>query len=307
MRRIHRAAPRCRIGRRSRPCSRTVSDTSRFELAAIQRYYDRNTATFTAVGEGGDLGAIHRAVWGPGVTSRPQALRFVEDQIAAILRHDMAPDGTTHVVDLGCGVGASICYLASRLPVRATGITLSAAQAARAQARIEASRLAGRVSVLQGDYCDLPATLAPAHAAFAIESFVHAPDPRRFFDACAALILPGGMLAICDDFRRVSNEPAAERAIARFRRGWHVNTLLTRAELIDMAAASGLEHALTHELTPYLALHRLRDRALAIVTAPLQQLPWRMTRLDPWLGGAALRECLSRGWTSYDLVVFRRR
>ena len=37
---------------------------------------------------------------------------FVEDRIADVVRR-----GLTHVVDLGCGVGASLCYLARLLPI----------------------------------------------------------------------------------------------------------------------------------------------------------------------------------------------
>jgi len=49
---------------------------SRFDTEQIRRYYDRNTSSFVALGQGGSVGAIHRAVWGPGTTTREQAERF---------------------------------------------------------------------------------------------------------------------------------------------------------------------------------------------------------------------------------------
>ena len=97
----------------------------RFETAAIRRYYDRNTPSFVALGQGGAVGAIHRAVWGPEVRDRAGAFHFAEEQIAAVISRLSGVTGTPHVVDLGCGVGASLCYLAKRLPIRGTGITLS--------------------------------------------------------------------------------------------------------------------------------------------------------------------------------------
>ena len=102
--------------------------TGRFATDEVQRYYDRHTDTFVSYGQGGAFGAIHRAVWGPGTRSRSDAFRYVENQIVDCVRRlGPGPDDTSppHVVDLGCGVGSSLCYLAERLPLRGTGVTLS--------------------------------------------------------------------------------------------------------------------------------------------------------------------------------------
>ena len=180
-----------------------------FGASQIRRYYDRQTAGFLALGQGGGEAAIHRAVWGPGVTTRSAAFHFVEDQIADALPR-VTPAGsqtTPHVVDLGCGVGGSLTYLASRSPIRATGITLSAVQAEIAADRIESLKLADRVTCIEADYTSVPASVAPADLAFAIESFVHGPSPEAFFAECARLVRPGGILVICDDMRRPHRTP----------------------------------------------------------------------------------------------------
>lgn len=317
----------------------------RFDAAHIRRYYDRNTPAFVAFGQGGDVGAIHRAVWGPGVTERRQAFHYVEDRIADVMR-SLSPDPAPpeggalrsepspvgrqvvpravadqqasglkpqasglHIVDLGCGVGASICYLAERLPVRATGITLSPAQAALARQRIARLGLSDRVVCLEGDYTNLPSEVAPADVAFAIESFVHALDPDRFFAESARLVRHGGALIICDDCQRPTTTGAAggAGAIERFCRGWHINSLLTPGELRTRADAAGFTWESTEDLTPYLELGRPRDRLIAALVAPARWLPFRWTRLDPLLGGTALQTCLSKGWMGYELTVFRRR
>ena len=95
---------------------------ARFDADDIKRYYDRHTASFVRYGQG--RASIHRAVWGPATQTQDQAFHYVDDQIAAMVRR-IEPLSSAHVVDLGCGVGASLCYLAERLPVRGTGITLS--------------------------------------------------------------------------------------------------------------------------------------------------------------------------------------
>ncbi len=277
-----------------------------FDTARIRRYYDRNTAAFVAYGQGGGEGAIHRAVWGPGVRDRREAFHFVEERIADVIREQPASSEPAHVVDLGCGVGASLCHLARRLPVRGTGITLSPAQVSLGRQRVAALGLSDRVVCLEGDYTDIPSSVDPADVAFAIESFVHAADPARFFAQCARLVRPGGALIICDDMTGATGSAAAARAIGRFVRGWHINTLVSPDELREMAEREGFAQESAMRLTPYLELRRPRDRAIAALIAPFDLLPWRSTRLDPLIGGAALQSCLANGWLDYALVVFRR-
>jgi tocopherol O-methyltransferase len=281
-----------------------MSAAPRFDVAEVRRYYDRHTSAFVAFGRGGRIGAIHRAVWGPGADTRPQAFHYVDDQIADIIRQlPTAPD-PPHIVDLGCGVGASLCYLAERLPFRGTGITLSPVQARLAAERIQEAGLSDRLTCLEGDYGDLPSTMPPADLAYAIESFAHAADPARFFAQCGRLVRPGGVVVICDDFRRPHAGPRAARTIDRFCRGWHLNALLEPDELHALAQAAGFAHESTLDLSPYLERRRTRDRLL---DALLGWLPLDRTPLGPVLGGTALLKCLERGWTGYELAVFRRR
>lgn len=272
----------------------------------VRRFYDRHTPAFLAHGQGGRLGSIHRAVWGPGTTTREDAFRYVENQIAARVAALGAAPATPHVVDLGCGVGASLIYLAERLPIRGTGVTLSRVQAGIARERIQAAGVAGRVTCIEGDYCDLPAGCAPADVAYAIESFVHGPDPERFFAQCAGLVRPGGLLIITDDFTRSPAAPAAARMIDRFRRGWHVGTLLDRRALQAHARAAGFAHDSTTDLSPFLELRRPRDRAIAAMLSVVRWLPLDASRFDPLVGGSALQTCLAKGWIGYDFAVFRR-
>jgi SAM-dependent methyltransferase len=270
---------------------------------AVQNYYDRHTSHFVILGEGGRLGAIHRAVWGPGVADRTGAYRYLEDRIADLIAGLGPSADSPHVVDLGCGVGGSLCYLATRLPIRGTGITLSPVQARRAADRLAATGLSDRVVCIRGDYLDLPPDLPPADLAFAIESFVHTTDPVRFFDECSRLVRPD-VLVICDDFRKLAGESAAEDTIAEFCRGWQVNALLNVARLRALAHAAGFEHEQTLDLSPYLRLHRMRDRLIDVL---LRLLPMAPAWLGPLRGGRALQTCLERGWVGYDFVVFRRR
>ena len=84
----------------------------------VSSYYDATAAAFERLGQGG--ASIHRAVWGAGVSSREAAFHYVDDLIIAAL-----PAGAHQptVVGLGCGLGASLRYLASRrFDLRGEGI-----------------------------------------------------------------------------------------------------------------------------------------------------------------------------------------
>ena len=279
--------------------------TARFDTADIRRYYDRHSAAFVRYGQG--RGSIHRAVWGPGTRSQDDAFHYVDDRIADLVRAQGSPSRDTHIVDLGCGVGESLCYLARRLPIRGTGITLSPAQVAMAQRLIADRNLAARVSCIEGDYCHLPDSLLRADAAYAIESFVHGPSPERFFSECHRLIKPGGLLVSCDDDRKEGTSAEALARVEEFKSGWHINTLLERHQLIHLARSHGFEHESATDLTPFLQLGRVRDIAIAASVAVLKWLPFRPENYDYVVGGDALQACLAKGWIGYELNVFRAR
>ena len=278
-----------------------------FDTADIRRYYDRNTADFVTYGQGGGVGAIHRPVWGRQVNNLDAAFRYVEDRIVDHLL--TLGDGSTqlHVIDLGCGVGASLCYLATHLPIQGTGLTLSPVQVRQAENRIREARLVDRVLCREGDFCNPPDDLSPADLTYAIESFVHGPDPAKFFAVCAELTRSKGLLIICDDFQRRTKSARATRSLEQFRHGWHLNTLIRISELHEFATAAGVDAVSVDDLTPHLALHRRRDRVIAAFIALFGWLPLDRTRLAHLVGGNALRTCLLNGWIGYDLAVFRRR
>ena len=278
-----------------------------FDTADIRRYYDRNTAAFVAYGQGGSVGAIHRPVWGEQVDNPDAAFHYVEDRIVDHLLTLGDESTQLRVIDLGCGVGSSLCYLATRLPIQGTGLTLSPVQVRHAENRIRKAGLVDRVVCREGDFCAPPDGLSPADLTYAIESFVHGPDPAQFFAACARLTRSKGLLVVCDDFQRQTESARAARTLEQFRHGWHLNTLIRLSELHAFATTAGFDAVSVDDLTPHLKLHRRRDRTLAAFIALFGWFPLDRTRFSHLVGGNALRSCLLNGWIGYDLAVFRRR
>ena len=272
---------------------------------SVRRYYDRNTASFLSYGQGGQHGCIHRAVWGEGVETREQAFHYVDNILATTLTNYAMTNEATHIIDLGCGIGASLCFLANKFPISGTGITLSPVQQRIASSNIQKAGLQQRIQCVAGDYSDLSISLPKADLVYAIESFVHSPDPEAFFTQCKRVLRRDGLLLICDDVLQATTEPRATQFVRRYKQGWQVHSLFERRHLKQMALNAGFEHCSTTDLTPHLELTRPRDHGLSILSGLLAWFPMDCC-LGHLRGGSALTKCLRQGWIKYETTLFKR-
>ena len=269
----------------------------------IAQYYDRNTARFLSLGGSGDVAAIHRAIWAPGVSTPAQAFGFLNQLVANALQPALPTEtASAHVLDLGCGVGGTATWLAQALDVQVTGVTISPAQVQLAQQRAQALGLEQRVAFALGSFSAMP-DLPASHGAYAIESFVHAADAAGFFAMAARQLLPGARLVLCDDFLNPPHSATAQKWVARFRRGWHLNTLLSEEDTCALAQAAGFRLVDVQDLSAYLrGFHPLVLWAVRSLTrVPLPWAYWHNLS-----GGTALQLCVKKGWTRYLALVWER-
>jgi SAM-dependent methyltransferase len=284
--------------------------TDRAFLNDVKTYYDKNTKRFVNHHESGAVDALHRAVWGPGVSSQDEAFLYVNQLLLEAMRELLSRfSPPLRVLDLGCGVGGSLFYLATRLSIQAVGVTLSPVQVELANRKAHMLQLDQQCRFIEADFLNLPA-LDPHHAIFAIESFVHCPDAERFFASAAALIPPGGRLIICDDFLTPTAQDDDSRKTKRllddFRRGWHVRSLITPAQAQRDAASAGLTLIDNRDLTPYLALRRPWDRFIGLCVHIGRGLPLRAPWWLCWVGGHAVQTCLLSGRAEYRMLFFEK-
>ena len=274
-------------------------------LGKVQRYYDANTAGFVFRNGRKAQKSIHRAVWGADTVTREEAFRYAEDAVLKVLKA-VAPPSPPCVLDLGCGVGASISYLASRTPLRAVGVTLSPVQAKAAAAHVES--VGGTVHC--ASFLDLPLESQSVDVAYAIEAFVHAPDPARFFAEAARVLRPGGALVVIDDVLTLkglsATAPADVRALADFRRGWCLGALETVDALAAFATRAGLGSQSWDDWSTQLELGRPRDRLLELFVPLMSRLPLKDPRLLTHVGGVALQNSLRRGLVAYGQLTWRK-
>ena len=228
----------------------------------VRAYYERNTRLFLALGVGSKARAIHRAVWTTGVHTAEEAFNLANRLV--LQEAEQLPAKPLRVLDLGCGVGGSLFYLARRLekPLHTTGVTISPLQVKLAREQAEKLSLQGVCRFIEGDFMALP-ELEPANLVFSIEACVHAPNPQRYFVQARRALKPGGRLIVCDDF--LSDHAAASTALTErkalwllaYRQGWRVPGLSSVRHVARMAGESGLRLASDRDLTSDLRLIHL--------------------------------------------------
>lgn len=271
----------------------------------VSSYYDANTPRFLRFGGSGGTAAIHRQVWAPGVQTAQQAFEYLNRWVLQAVQPSLSLQSPPALLDLGCGVGGTATWLTEHLDASVIGVTNSAVQRAYAVERADRLGLDGRCRFLLADFMALP-SLGPVNAAYAIESFVHAPEGLRFFQQINPQLVQGGRLVICDDFLAgagVMQERRAGRWLERFQRNWHIHSLVTLERIQEMAQRAGFRLVEATDLSVYLrSLHPALLRAVAWLTqAPLPWAYW-----ENLSGGAALQVCVMHGWTRYLALIFEK-
>lgn len=302
----------------------------------VAEYYNSNTLSFLRFGRGsGKTGAIHRALWGPGVTSQTAAMDFVHERIIAAVRDvgpharlqgpspaalRAAPQAAPHseplrLADLGCGVGASMERISRALDAEVSGVTVSSVQQGLAEARCRNTPRPCRV--VTGDFAD-PEVLAtlteagPLDGIWMIEAYNHAQDGEALLSGIASVLRPGGILAICDDFpdERLVNGPLTPRETRRqqeFVRRWHVHTFWSPGMLIECARRHGLELVKNEDYSDYVTVDRPRDILIRAIAGPARLLNLNGAAWDNMRGGNALQQLSKSRLIRYGMYLFRRR
>ncbi len=100
-----------------------------------------------------------------------------------------------HLLEIGTGWGSLALHAARRYGCRVTTTTISPAQHALAEERVRAAGLQDRITLLRRDYRDLRGRYDKIVSCEMIEA-IGAAQYRTFFERCAALLAPGGLLAL---------------------------------------------------------------------------------------------------------------
>jgi SAM-dependent methyltransferase len=107
------------------------------------------------------------------------------------------------IVDLGCGLGATLRSFAQRMPqARLLGITRVPWQVENARALNHAAGCGDQVRVIEGDYEGTTLPASTCDGVYALESSCHGhgPDKAALLAEAHRLLRPGGRLVVADGF-----------------------------------------------------------------------------------------------------------
>jgi cyclopropane-fatty-acyl-phospholipid synthase len=211
------------------------------------------------------------------------------------------------LLDIGCGWGGLICWVAERYGVDAVGITLSEPQVAEARRRIAAAGLADRVEARVADYRDIPGE-AEFDKIVSVGMYEHVglKNLPLYFATIARLLKPGGVAVNhgitsgdCDG--RGQGPPGGEFIDRYVFPGGELPHL---SRVVYEIAGAGLEILDIEDLRPHYPLtlrHWSRrldaQREAAIAAAGPER--WRIWRL--YMPGMA--HAFERGWMSVAQIV----
>jgi cyclopropane fatty-acyl-phospholipid synthase-like methyltransferase len=273
----------------------------------VKRYYDLNTGKFLFFARQALPKALHQPLYEHKGMSYEDALHTHHRKILGLM-----PDcpESLKILDLGCGVGESMIYLANNTPhpVEYYGITLSEIQAKQASSRVKAAGLEHRVKVIEGSFQSLPPRIPKVDLAFSIEAFVHSPDPIVFFTQVASIMRPQSRLVLFDDFLMKTPGTQKERRIVNdLRQGWLANSLLTPAQVFDIAFMAGLERVAHVNASPMLKLQRPRDRFVCLLVPFARVLSTQSQYCRFLIGGDSRQRAYRSGLLEYAMLVFEKK
>ena len=149
---------------------------------------------------------MHHGYYGADGTERKDRRQAQIDLIEELLTWGNV-QCASEIVDVGCGIGGSSLYLAEKFNARATGITLSSVQAARAGERASAAGSHDRAQFRVADAQQMPFADNSFDLVWSLESGEHMPDKEKFLQECYRVLKPGGTFLMATWCHRNPNPP----------------------------------------------------------------------------------------------------
>jgi len=155
-----------------------------------------------------------------------------------------------YVLDVGCGIGGSVIWLAKNLGAQACGINIHAMQIKIAE---EAARKNNVANLAQFSVRNFLKTGFPNETfdvVWDLESICHTEHKRDFVLEARRVLKEGGRLIIADYFLKSKNFSEGEkRHLDRWFDGWAIPNLITKEELQIYLRELGFKKILFKEIT----------------------------------------------------------
>lgn len=186
--------------------------TGNREAIGLEQYYSEAGPDYAAWSKSFNM-HFGFFCWGMNPLRREAMLERMNFEV--LDRLHLNPQVPASVVDLGCGLGATLRSFARWRPLlRLTGVTLVPWQVEQARALNHAFNLGDRIHVQLEDYESTTIAAASFDAAYALESSCHAhsADKRAFLREAHRMLKSGGRLVVADGFLRHGRAASGLRA-----------------------------------------------------------------------------------------------
>ena len=223
----------------------TTGAQSNVEIDHIRKHYDR-------------LSFLYRFFWGEhihhGYWEDHESIEHAQVQLMERLAQRAAIPRGAQVLDIGCGLGGSACWLAEKYDCRVTGFTISPVQVRMATSKAKAKGLSERVRFQVVDANLWEPQPESVDAIWIIESSEHFRNKRDFFARCTAALRPGGALAVCAWLR--GDRPMQgddEKLVATIEKAMLTASLNTLGEYESWMRDAGLKVEAAEDITQRIA------------------------------------------------------
>lgn len=196
-------------------------------------YYDQITPFFTRM-----LG-LH---WHTGFHESATRPASVADQIRTIevVTESIALGTGERVLDVGCGIGGTLIWLARERQADATGLSPVEAHLGIASRHLADRGLTARARLVGGHGERLPFADGSFDVVLFFESPCHFADRGSFFQEAFRVLRPGGRIAGEDWLRAAALDAERHtRLIEPIHRTWSIATLGSADEYLSMMRAAG--------------------------------------------------------------------
>ena len=219
---------------------------------------ERLVAYYTEVGP--DIAAwspgfnIHFGFYRRGMSLLDREAMLEQMNREVYRRLDRPTADTGHLLDLGCGTGATARAIAGCAPLASvTGVTIVPWQRDQAEQLTHAAGLQERVRFTHADYRSLPWPDRSIDGAYAIESACYAcgADKADFLAEAARVLKPGSRLVVADGFlkhgRRMN--PLLRRCYETMCRWWRVDTCAEIGPFVARAERLGFDDVRVEDIS----------------------------------------------------------
>jgi tocopherol O-methyltransferase len=208
----------------------------------IQRHYD-------------SLSGFYQLLWGPhihhGYWQADETSAEAQVKLIDRLAERLAISADHRVLDVGCGLGGSSCWLAATFGCSVLGVTLSPVQVEMARKRASEARIADRVQFRSLDANRLDLSAETFDRIWIIECSEHLHDKRAFFCDCARLLRRDGRLGLCVWLKGDTTKPENDTAVREICRAMLCPSLATMREQVAMLRTAGFEDIEAEDITSH--------------------------------------------------------